>query len=144
MLRTALRTASALVLVTALTIPALAAAPPGAIRAKSLLGSTINLQGGTKVGTVQDIVLSQDGTVDYLIVGEGGKLVTVPWQAAKFNYEKRTATVNLTPDQFKQIPTYTPSNYPQFYSPAYQTQIYRYYNLPPGRARRLERRQGRP
>jgi hypothetical protein len=66
--------------------------------------------------------------------------VTVPWEAAKINYEKRSAVINLSPEQFKRIPTYTATEYPQFSSPTYQTQIYKYYNLPPGRARRLERR----
>jgi len=140
MLRTAVRTASALALVAFLAAPVLGDTPPGAVRAKNLIGTTVSLQGGKQAGTVQDIVLSQDGVVDYLIVSAGGKLVTVPWQAAKFNYEKRSATINLTPEQFQRIPTYSSSEYPQFYNPTYQSQIYKYYNLPPGRTRRLERR----
>jgi hypothetical protein len=145
MLKTALRTASALGL-----LAAVAALAPGqnartgdtpttAVRAKSLLGATVSLQGGARAGTVEDIVLSSEGVVDYLIVSEGGKLVTVPWQAANFNFEKRMATINLSPEQYKQIPTYTVNEYPQYYSPAYQTQVYKYYNLRPGQVRRLER-----
>ena len=146
MMRVAVRTASALFVVAAVTALVMAqppanTTPVGAIRAKSLLGSTVNLQGGTQVGTVEDMVLNNEGVVDYLIVSENGKLVSVPWDAAKFNWQKRTATINVSPAQFRQVPTFTAPNYPQFYAPAYQTQMYKYYNLRPGQVRRLERRQ---
>jgi hypothetical protein len=154
MLRKVLRTASAFALLTASASLALAqvqvqvqtgqpAAGAHAMRAKSILGATVNLQGGTGIGTVHDIVFNDDGVIEYLVVSEGGKLVTVPWEAAKFNYAQRTAVINITPEQFRQIPTYTVDHYPDFYTPAYRTQVYRHYGLTPGRERRLERREER-
>ena len=95
------------------------------------------------MGTVEDIVLSDEGVVDYLIVSNDGKLVTVPWDAAKFDFGKRMATVNIAPERFQQIPTYTTTNYPNFYAPAYRTEVYKAYGLTPGQQRRLERRQER-
>jgi sporulation protein YlmC with PRC-barrel domain len=109
------------------------------LRAKQILGASVNLQGGTGVGTVDDIVLNAEGVIEYLIVSEGGKMVTVPWDAAKFNYEKRTAVINIGPEQFRQIPTFTVDRYPDFYAPTYRVQVYRWYGLP-GRERRIERR----
>jgi sporulation protein YlmC with PRC-barrel domain len=113
------------------------------LRVKNLLGATVNLQNGAGVGTVQDIVLNDEGVVDYLVISDNGKLVTVPWEAAKFNFERRTAIINISPEQYRQIPTYTTERYPDFYTPTYRTQIYRYYGLTPGRERRLERREER-
>jgi len=150
MSRIALRTASAVCLTAAVAVLAWGQNPPGTgsnvtpVRAKSLLGAQVALQGGTAAGTVEDIVLSNEGVVDYLIVSQGGKLVTVPWDAAKFSFQKdNTAVINLnvTPEQYKAIPTYGTQQYPEFYNPAYQTQVYKYYNLTPGKWRRLERRQ---
>ena len=153
MLRTVLLTSSTLALLAAFALPALAEdspTSPGArsdsstpVRAKSILGARVSLKGGTSVGTVEDIVLNQDGVVDYLIVSKGGKLVTVPWDAARFNYTKRTATIDIAEDQFQRIPTYTSERYPNYYTPTYRNDVYKYYGLTPGQERRLERRAGR-
>jgi hypothetical protein len=114
-----------------------------ALRAKTILGAKVDLKGGAAAGTIEDIVFDDEGVIDYFIVSEGGKLVTVPWEAAKFNFEKRIATINITQDEYRKIPTYTTEKYPQFYTPTYETEIYGYYNLKPGQARRFERRMRR-
>jgi hypothetical protein len=109
-------------------------------RVKQVLGTTVNIEGDVAVGTVDDIVFDDNGYVEYLIVLNKGKLVTIPWEAAKFNFEKRTAMVNINPDKFHKIPTYTVDQYPVFSTPTYRTQTYQYYGLTPGQARRLERK----
>ncbi len=119
------------------------AGPSQALRAKSILGSSVALEGGTAVGTVYDIVLNEDGVVDYVVVAEGTKLVTVPWEATKFNFEKRTAVINVPAEKFREIPTFTADRYPNFYAPEYRVQVYRHYGITPGRERRLERRDER-
>jgi sporulation protein YlmC with PRC-barrel domain len=113
------------------------------LRAKEILGAKVSLKGDTSVGTVDDIVFDRDGRVDYLLVNKGGKYVVVPWQAANFNIAQRTATVNITPQQFQQVPTYTSGQWPNFYDQTFRTQTYNYYGLRPGQERRLERREGR-
>ncbi len=109
-------------------------------RMKQLLGTTVNMEGDVAIGKVDDVVFDDNGVVEYLIVLNQGKLVTVPWEAAKFNFEKRTAMINIAPEKFKQIPTFTVDQYPVFSTPAYRTQTYQYYGLTPGQARRLDRR----
>src|SRR5436853_6723472 len=55
-------------------------------RAKEILGSKVSLEAEATAGTVEDIVLDENGNVDYLIVkNETNKLVTVPWDAAQFD-----------------------------------------------------------
>jgi hypothetical protein len=110
-------------------------------RVKQVLGTKVSIQGDLAIGTVDDIVFGDDGYVEYLIVLNEGKLVTVPWEAAKFNFENRTATVNITREQFKLIPTYTVERYPTYYAPAYRTEIYKFYGLTPRHERRIERKE---
>jgi hypothetical protein len=108
-------------------------------RAKQVMGATVNIEGNTSVGKVDDIVFDDNGQIEYMIVLNHGKLVTVPWEAAKFNFEKRTAMIPIAPEKFQQIPTYTVDQYPVFSAPTYRTQTYQYYGLTPGQARRANR-----
>jgi hypothetical protein len=110
-------------------------------RAKQILGSKVTLEGESSAGTVDDIVIDEHGNVDYLVVvNSENRLVTVPWDAARFNPEKRMAVVHIAPEKFRQVPTYTVNQYPNFATPAYRTEIYRWYGLTPGQERRAIRR----
>ena len=127
--------------------PAGKAAPPAtapsrtegmqAYRVKQVLGSKVHIQGDVAIGTVDDLVFNDQGEVEYLIVANEGKLVTVPWEAAKFNFEKQTATINITQTQYRTIPTYTTTAYPTYFEPTYRTEVYRYYGLTPRPFRRI-------
>jgi hypothetical protein len=110
------------------------------IRAKSILGSKVHLEGNVQAGIVEDIVLDDEGVIDYFIVSDGSKLVTVPWEAVKFNLENRTVVINITQERYRQIPTYTVERYPDFYTPVYRTEVYKHWGLTPGQERRFERR----
>ena len=106
-------------------------------RAKEVLGRKILIEGNTAVGTIDDIVFDDAGNLDFLIVENAGKLTTVPWEAAKFDAGKREAVLTMTPAQYRVIPTYTVKTYPSFYTPAYRTEVYKFYNLTPRELRRL-------
>lgn len=113
---------------------------PIVYRAKQVLGSKVSISGNLGSGTVDDIVFDDAGNMDYLIVArEDGKLVTVPWEAVRFNANERTVVVNITADQYKTIPVYTAQSYPQFYTPTYRAETYKFYNLTPRELRRLDR-----
>ena len=109
-------------------------------RAKEVLGTKVSISGGTAIGTVEDLVFDDAGNLEYMIVDNGGKLITVPWEAATFDLAKRTAVLSITQDVYKTIPTFTATTYPSFYTPTYRTDIYKVYGITPRELRRLERR----
>lgn len=116
-------------------------APSGqSYRAKQVLGSQVSITGNVSIGTVEDIVFGDEGYIEYLVVQNDGKLVTVPWEAAKFDFQQRKATVNITQEQFKQVPTYTMNQYPTFSAPQYRAEIFQRFNTEPRVDRRVERR----
>jgi hypothetical protein len=116
--------------------PPVANNQPG-YRAKQIIGSKVSIQGNVAIGTVDDVVFADDGHVEYLVVVNDGKLVAVPWEAAKFNFEQRTAVVDITPERFKTIPTFTVERYPAFLAPTYRAEIYGFYGLKPRELRPL-------
>ena len=124
--------------------PGTAVQPGGAVaayRAKDILGTKVAVQSNTGVGTVDDIVFSANGDVEYLIVAtQDGKLTTVPWAAATFNPAQRTAVLDIPVQRWQSMPTYTVQTYPQFFTPTYRTEVYRYYGLTPTEFRRLDRK----
>lgn len=109
-------------------------------KARSILGSKVIIQGNLAIGTVDDIVFGDDGYIDYLMVVNEGKYVTVPWEAAKFDFEKRTALVEIPQDRYKEIPTFTAETWPNVYEPAYREKIYTYYGVKPRREIRIDKR----
>jgi PRC-barrel domain len=134
--------------------PAPGAAPPSAndaanlprhLRAKQVLGAKISIQNNTAIGTIDDIVLSDAGEVEYLIVVTGeNKLVSVPWSTAVWGTDYKSAVVNITAEQFKVVPVYTTTTYPDYFAPTYRTETYKYYGTTPGQLRRVEKRIIRP
>lgn len=114
---------------------------PQTHKVKAVLGTKVSIQGGLTIGTVDDVIFDDDGYIDYLVVLNEGKYVVVPWQAAKFNFEQRAATVNITQQQFQQVPTFTGQAWPTF-DTGYQQRIYGYYGVTP-HDRRIERRSDR-
>ncbi|MBA4187230.1 MAG: hypothetical protein C0467_04345 [Planctomycetaceae bacterium] len=109
-------------------------------RAKQILGAKILIQGNTAIGTVDDIIFDSAGNMDYLVVVNEGKFITVPWDATKFDLKTQTALLNITPEIYKMIPTYTGTTYPDFWAPTYRVGVYKYYGLSPRELRRIDRR----
>ena len=110
-----------------------------AYRTRDLLGSKVSIAGGTAVGVVEDIVLSDEGVVDYLVVANDGRLTSVPWQVVKYTPADRAVVVNVPVERWRTVPTYTMTTYPNYYAPTYRADVYRFYGLTPGQERRLER-----
>ena len=58
-------------------------------RADDLVGRDVHTPGGENLGTVSDVVIHPKGEIAFLVVGlagslnAGGKLVPIPWQAAR-------------------------------------------------------------
>jgi sporulation protein YlmC with PRC-barrel domain len=110
-------------------------------RAKEILGAKVSIDANAEVGTVDDLVLDEHGNVDYMIViNPERQLVTIPWDATQFSAEQRLATVHITAEKYKQVPTYTVEQYPVFSAPSYRTQTYQFFGLTPGQERRAVRR----
>lgn len=110
-------------------------------RAKEVLGTKVSLKDGTSAaGIVDDLVFDEGGNLEYMIVENGGKLYTVPFDAATFDPAKKVAILPITVEQYRVIPTYTTTTYPTFYAPAYRSEVYKVYGLTPRDLRILRRR----
>lgn len=113
-------------------------------RAKLLLGATVNLDGGSSAGTIDDIIIDDAGNVEYLVVINAQRqLVAIPWAASRYDTTQRVVFVRIAPERFRQIPTFTVDRYPVFAAPAFRTKVYGYFGLTPGQRRYINERSGR-
>lgn len=91
-------------------------------RVSQIMGSTVQLQGVNNFGKVEDILLSDDGGIGYLVVSANGKSVLLPWDAGNVNYAQRVVTYDVTPQAVQ--PFYFERNaYPNFSDQQYTTRM---------------------
>ena len=112
-------------------------------RASSIIGARVSIQGDVAIGKVEDLVLNQNGTVEYLVVLNEDKYVLVPWGAAKLDAGQRTVVVEIRQERFREVPTFTRESWPNFSDTQYIERIHTYYGVKPGRERRIERKDDR-
>lgn len=112
-------------------------------KASLVIGSTVNVSGSDHWGRVEDLILTTDGRVDYLVVSVEGRLTLVPWGAARLDSERKTVTVDVARDRLHDLPTFTQDSWPSLTDTQYVQRLNTYYNVRPGVDRRLDRRDGR-
>jgi hypothetical protein len=112
-------------------------------RVSSVIGTTVSLRGNTSLGKIDDIVLNDNGCVDYLVVAYDDKFVLVPWSSARVDFGNRTVTVDIERDRFRDAPTFTREAWPDLSDSKYVDKVYKFYGAKPGRVRGEERREDR-
>ena len=90
---------------------------PGFRRSSLIIGSNVNLRGGSRYGKVHEFVISEQGCVDYVIVAYENRFVAVPWSATTYDPGQRVVMLNVEQTQIQTVPTYT--EWTEFTSPTY-------------------------
>jgi hypothetical protein len=101
-------------------------------RVSSVIGTTVSVRGNASLGKIEDIVLNDDGCVDYLVVTYEEKFILVPWSAARVDFNRRTASVDIERDKFREVPTFTREKWPDFSNKQYMETIHKFYGVQPG------------
>jgi hypothetical protein len=76
-------------------------------RLSLVIGGGVRIAKGVSVGKIEDVVLNDQGCIDYLVVVQGDKYVAIPWTVATVNYGERIVTVDITEQRFAEVPTFT-------------------------------------
>jgi len=69
----------------------------------SVIGSSVQLQGGGNYGKIQDIVLNDSGCLEYVVVAYEDQYYAVPWTVATVNYQERSIVLNTTQQDLRQV-----------------------------------------
>jgi sporulation protein YlmC with PRC-barrel domain len=106
----------------------------GVERVSKLMGRTIMSREGEKLGTVKDLVIGEQGRVDYLILsygdilGFGGRMVPIPVMLAQLPIQENDAvTLNISKQRLQDAPNFKEGNWPDFRGMQFEQQIQTYF-----------------
>jgi hypothetical protein len=76
------------------------------LRGSQIIGSTVDLRGGSRLGTVQDFVVGEGGCVEYVVAAYGDQFIPIPWGAAMYQPGQRVLMVDIDPGRIHDLPMY--------------------------------------
>jgi hypothetical protein len=115
----------------------------GARRVSNILGAKVTIQNNVSIGKVEDLIINDNGTIDYMVVLNEDKYVLVPWNAGIVDFDQRTIAVEIPREKFREVPTFTRERWPDLNDRVYVEKLHGYYGVRQGRERRIERREDR-
>jgi hypothetical protein len=109
---------------------------PGIHSADRLVGHTLVDREVNYIGSIDDLVISRDGRVEYLIIARDHLLglrtdrVAVPWEAAKLQWDAADLLMtDLTEQQLEGAPTL--DDYAQIGTQEFERQVHGYFGTAP-------------
>lgn len=110
---------------------------PHAIRARTVLGTSVADPAGNKIGSIEDIVLDrQSNAILFAVVGFGGflglgeKYHPIPWSALHYDYPNGAYVVSFTREQLEKAPAGSIEELTNEGGIDTRNRAYDYYNTP--------------
>ena len=102
------------------TQPSAQTAMEQADRVSKILGKKVISQKGEDLGKIEDIVLSKEACLDYIVLAPGGllgtgdRLIPIPWKAVKTGAQADTIIVDMDKSQLEKAPNFESKKWPNF------------------------------
>jgi sporulation protein YlmC with PRC-barrel domain len=87
-------------------------------RVSKILGKKVISQKGEDLGKIEDLVLSKDACLDYIILapegvlGTGDRLIPIPWKAVKTGAQADTIIIDMDKSQLEKAPNFESKKWP--------------------------------
>lgn len=96
----------------------------------NLSGATVMDANGQPMGTIQQIVLSPSGSINFAVASMGGRMIPVPWQLVGTVPGRTGLTINADRSLLQQAPPVLMNQLPMLTQDAVLEQIYGHFNVP--------------
>ena len=106
---------------------------PDINKASELIGKSVTNQQGEELGELQEIVFDKQGKINYIILskggvlGMGGELIPIPWQAANARVEQDSLTVSLDKQKLSEAPNIKEGEMNKLSEQQFQQEVRGYY-----------------
>jgi hypothetical protein len=83
-------------------------------RVSVIVGANVTLERGGDVGKVEDVILNDNGCVEFVVIRSEDDYIAVPWSVATVNFDERVVRLDITRERFRDIPTFSRDRWPDF------------------------------
>ena len=87
-------------------------------RVSKIIGKKVVSQKGEDLGKIEDLMLSKEACVDYIILAPGGvlgtgdRLIPIPWKAVKTGAQADTIIIDMDKSQLEKAPSFESKTWP--------------------------------
>lgn len=99
------------------------------VKLSTVMKSKVLIQEDQSAGQVVDVVLSDNGCVDYVIASYDDQYYAIPYSATTVRYSDRVVFVDITPAQFKRVTFFGANNWPDFYANNFQSTSFKVFGV---------------
>jgi sporulation protein YlmC with PRC-barrel domain len=104
-------------------------------RVSTVVSSRVMLAQGGSIGKVEDIVINEDGCIDYLVVAYQDEFILVPWSITTVNFQQQVVRLDATRQTLRSVPTFTRGNWPNLSNRQYTQRLWSAWGVQSGRGR---------
>ena len=89
-------------------------------RVSKIIGKAVISKKGEDLGKIEDLVLSKNGCLDFMILAPGGllgtgdRLIPIPWKAVTTGAKADTIIINMEKSQLEKAPNFESKKWPNF------------------------------
>jgi sporulation protein YlmC with PRC-barrel domain len=89
-------------------------------RVSKIIGKAVISEKGEDLGKIEDLVLSKNGCLDFMILAPGGllgtgdRLIPIPWKAVTTGAKADTIIINMEKSQLEKAPNFESKKWPNF------------------------------
>lgn len=106
-------------------------------RVSELMDKKVQNQQGQELGQVEDLILSKDGKISYIIVSRGGvmgigdKLTPIPFRNAQLDPQQDAVILsNIDKQKMENAPTISQGEWQMLTDPGFERELFSYYGEP--------------
>jgi len=81
-------------------------------RVSTFIGASVELQAGGTFGRVEDIVINDEGCIDFVVVAFEEKLIAVPFTLTRVDFARKVVFLNAERAFLLRAPTFTRDRFP--------------------------------
>jgi len=81
-------------------------------RVSTVIGASVELQAGGAFGRVEDIVINDEGCIDFVVVAFEEKLIAVPFTLTRVDFARKVVFLNAERAFLLRAPTFTKDRFP--------------------------------